>query len=92
VEEGVGGVGRRREEEAAAEKLPVEGERGTEVEPRGGGGGGSGEERREGEVVGEERLVGAEEGREEGEEGGEGDARAYGAECGVEGEDRQGRR
>lgn len=69
-------MGQRREEEAAAEELPMEGERRAEVEPRGGGRGGSGEERREGEVVGEERLVGAEEGLEEGEEGGEGDARA----------------
>lgn len=53
MEEGVGGVGRRREKEAAAEELPVESERGAEVEPRRGGGGGSREERREGEVVGE---------------------------------------
>ena len=83
VEECVGGVGRRRVEEAAAENLRVEGERGEEVDTRGRGCGG-GEERREGEAVGEEGVVRAEEGREEGEERGEGDARGEGAEGGVD--------
>lgn len=89
VEECVGSVGRRREEEAASEELRVEGERRWNVEPRGGRGCCCGEKRREGEAIGEERVVGAEECNEEGEQGGEGDARSEGAECGVEGEERK---
>lgn len=34
VEEGVGGVGRRREEKAAADELRVQGARGREMQPR----------------------------------------------------------